>query len=95
MTIESLNTEIAESRDESRALHRRRWTATKVQTLIGDGEKTVLKYQPVSPEVDHRCIELADRIQRLCRFRNELRAREYSKGAGDWLTPEQAQEKSG
>jgi hypothetical protein len=80
MTVKSLNAAIEEARDESRVLHRRRWTATKVQTLIGDGEKTVLKYHPVSPEVDRRCIELAERIQRLFRFRSEMLARKYSKG---------------
>ena len=92
MTAESLNADIDVARSEFHAINQPR---LKVLVHPITGRAHLVACAPLPLAQEQRICELADRIQRLCRFRNELQAREYSKGAGDWLTPEQAQEKSG
>jgi len=87
MSLDDISTEIDATLTESRALNAARWTPIQVQMALG-GEKTVLEYRPQTPEIDHRCIELSERLERLYRFRSELIARQYSTGTHDWMGPE-------
>jgi len=62
---------------------------------IQAARRTLEEIRPnLNPSAKCRYILLCEHVTRLYRFRNYISSKAYSKGAGDWMTPEQAQEKS-
>jgi SMC interacting uncharacterized protein involved in chromosome segregation len=71
MTIESLTSEIALTREEFRALNDLHWQY--VEDALTHRKKYV--YRGLLPDMEHRIVELAERLERLHRFRAMLTAR--------------------